>query len=195
MYTADDLRELARITRKFVKPYGRAAWRAWASWSLAGLMFFGILVLGWLFPRPPNPASSSSTSATPPIFALIFWPTALVLMVCYLIWSFSNRYKRLLRENPSAQIVRAVEFSGTGVTMSQPSTVTNWTWDAFAEMVESDSVFALRINGDRRHFLLIPKRAVPATDLQPFRSLVEAKTELETVAFPVLRTEKKMESV
>jgi hypothetical protein len=148
-------------------------------------MILGALVLEWFFPHRRDPSAASPTPLVPPVFALIFWPTAILLMAAYLVWSVRNRYARLVRENPSAQIVRAVELTASGVTMSQPSRSASWTWDAFSELVESDRVFALRIKGDKQ-FLLIPKRAVPATQHEPLRSLVQAKTELEVTAFPVI---------
>jgi hypothetical protein len=190
MYTPEDLRELDRISRKFVKPHGRFAWKAWIGWILCAMTILGAFVSEWFFPRRPTSAPIASTASRPPVFVIFFWPTSILLMILYLIWSVRRRYVRQLRDNPLLQVLKVAEFTDAGVTFSQPSTSTSWAWGAFAELVESNRVFALRIKGDKRHFLLIPKRAVPADELEPFRSLVQARTELEVKAFPVLPAER-----
>jgi YcxB-like protein len=197
-YTPEDLEELQSLSSKVKAPgaqrliFGLA--RGFLGWVVFIGLAIGLFILSnWktrstpaapvrVVPKPTNPWE-------------ILLPMLPWVLIFGFIWFFLYRRlrgyaKKQWLETPELQVRQQMEITDEGVTLATPTATTNWRWQAFSASIEGVNTILLRISGNARLFVSIPKRAFNEAELQELRALLGAHVQPQTGAFPVIPTEK-----
>jgi len=195
-YTAADLEEMAKAAAAHPDPSRPAATsaiglpRKWAWWvvCVGALASFFLVFMerraGTNRPPVPTPAPPAAGGVPGWLVSIAPW-----VLVFGFVWFFVFRQMRRMspasvyERNPSMQQPKTLDITDERVRMSDPLAFTEWRWESFTGLVESANLLLLR-QADNT-FVMIPKRAVPAEELDTFRADLAARMPAPG-AFPVL---------
>lgn len=91
--------------------------------------------------------------------------------------------RRAWRGQPALELQQTMELNDAGLSMDDKQSRSEYTWDAFIQFLETRNLFLLFPS--KLTFFIIPKRAVPPTDLDMLREMLSERISRNS-AFPVL---------
>jgi hypothetical protein len=191
-YTAVDLQEMAQAAAKPENARQSGALAIGKSRNLFGwVIFIGLAVVLFIFLQNRSVTVPPATPLPAPKWGVLEWATSFVpwLLVFGFIWFFVYRQMRNLsprsvyEHTSSMQQPKSLDITDAGVRMSDALASTEWRWESFTGLVETANLLLLR-QADNT-FVIIPKRAVPAAELDALRYELQSHIPAPG-AFPVL---------